>query len=118
VSLGTVIFHLLKPDRPIRIENPFKKPDSPSVAFENPFYAIRNPPSGPVQNTQVDASEDYNSYLSSSWPSDAGTSASESSSENTTPRSPDDTEVKQSTLMDKMDSLRTEVSHGQGFQRF
>jgi len=107
-----------KPDRPIRIENPFKKPDGPSVAFENPFYAIRNPHSGPVQNTQVNASEDYNSYLSSSWPSDAGTSASESSSENTTPRSQDDTEVKQSTLMDKMDSLRTEVSHGQGFQRF
>jgi len=107
-----------RPDRPIRIENPFKKPDGPSVAFENPFYGISNPPSGPVQPDQINSSQDYNSYISSSWPSDAGTSSSESSSENSTPRSQDDTDMRKSTMMEKMESLRTDVSHGQGFQRF
>jgi len=98
-----------RPERPIRIENPFKKADGPSVAFENPFYASQNPSTGPIQIRQENTSEDYNSYLPSS---------SESSSENTTPRSQEDTETKQSSLMDKMKSLRTDASHGQGFQRF
>merc|ERR1712202_95003 len=88
-----------------------KKPDTPSIAFENPFYAIKNQP-GPIQSTQVD-SENYN--LSGPWSSELSGTSSESSSESNTPRSREETEVRQSSLMDK---LRDGVSYGQGFQKF
>jgi len=88
-----------------------KKPDTPSIAFENPFYAIKNQP-GPIQSTQVD-SENYN--LSGPWSSELSGTSSESSSESNTPRSQEETEVRQSSLMDK---LRDGVSYGQGFQKF
>eukprot|EP00092_Neocalanus_flemingeri_P007163 GFUD01007739.1.p1 GENE.GFUD01007739.1~~GFUD01007739.1.p1 ORF type:complete len:206 (-),score=64.68 GFUD01007739.1:26-619(-) len=58
-----------------------KKPDRPTVAFENPFYAIRNPPiykqEGPLQDP---AGENYNVHISSSsaWSSELSGTSSES----------------------------------------
>ena len=42
-----------KPDQPIRIENPFRKPNGPSVGFENPFYDLHNPRIVPAERVQV-----------------------------------------------------------------
>ena len=69
---------------------------------------------------KVNADEEYNSYLSSSWQAEGSItfSSSESSSGSSTPRGLEDTELKKLSLADKMTNLKTDMSHGKGFQRF
>lgn len=62
---------------------PAKKPESPTVAFENPFYATREPGANP----QATTGEDYNVHISSSgsWHSELTSENSNSSSNSPQP---------------------------------
>eukprot|EP00090_Calanus_glacialis_P031499 TRINITY_DN5209_c0_g1_i1.p1 TRINITY_DN5209_c0_g1~~TRINITY_DN5209_c0_g1_i1.p1 ORF type:complete len:1460 (-),score=250.05 TRINITY_DN5209_c0_g1_i1:454-4833(-) len=112
LGLVAVVIYVMKKKNLIVLS--VKKPDSPSVAFENPFYAVRETTS----TTQAVSGEDYNVHISSSgsWQSEMSGSPSDQSSASSSPHSPDKHE---STEMNP--SMYEQINlgiNGQGFKRF
>eukprot|EP00092_Neocalanus_flemingeri_P093803 GFUD01119242.1.p1 GENE.GFUD01119242.1~~GFUD01119242.1.p1 ORF type:complete len:1460 (+),score=180.34 GFUD01119242.1:219-4598(+) len=112
LGLVVVVIYVMKKKNLIVLS--VKKPDSPSVAFENPFYAVRDPAS----TAQAVSAEDYNVHISSSgsWQSEMSGTPSDRSSASSSPHSPDKNE---STEMNP--SMYEQISlgvNGQGFKRF
>lgn len=112
LGLVAVVIYVMKKKNLIVLS--VKKPDSPSVAFENPFYAVRDS----TNTAQTVSGEDYNVHISSSgsWQSEMSGSPSDRSSGSSSPHSPDKHE---STEMNP--SMYEQISlgfNGQGFKRF
>jgi len=116
IVLGLVVLVIYVMKKKNLIVLSVKKPDSPSVAFENPFYAVRDP-----TNAEPAASgEEYNVHISSSgsWQSEMSRTPSDnsSSSSSSSPQTPD---KKESREMNP--SMYEQISlglNGQGFKRF
>merc|ERR1719228_81789 len=112
LGLVVVVIYVMKKKNLIVLS--VKKPDSPSVAFENPFYAVRDP----TNTSQAVSADDYNVHISSSgsWQSEMSGSPSDRSSASSSPHSPDKNESKEMNP-----SMYEQISlgiNGQGFKRF
>lgn len=92
IAMVVVVVYVMKKKNLIVLS--VKKPDSPSVAFENPFYTVRDP----VNSQQIASSEDYNVHISSSgsWQSEMSetgsgsrTSSNPSNSGQSSPQTPE-----------------------------